>query len=71
MKNPKIVEIQPGSNRFEVVYIQQFGAVEPREYTETGYPKNTCTKYGEIEITFDPVGKTFGVKSIPCDPEDW
>ena len=49
----KTLALAPGINKFAIDGVQQFGSVEPMEFTSSGWPKNTVTELGEIYIEFD------------------
>lgn len=59
----KTIELSPGVNKFRVAGVRQFGTVEPLEYTEGGWPKNTVTELGVIIIEFDIETKTYKIKN--------
>lgn len=50
----RTITISPGINYFKVVGVQEFGTVQPPEYTEGGRPKNTTIDLNEICIEFHP-----------------
>ena len=50
----KTIAVKPGLNHFKVVGVQQHGTVLPREYTKSGWPKNTTQDLDEIIIAYNP-----------------
>lgn len=57
----KTIEVEPGTNHFRIVGVQQFGTVEPKEHTKLGWPKNTVTELAPLYIFWNPETGTWSI----------